>query len=67
MAGSTNLFFPDAEDAQKHVVTEIPDSSGRLLNQRELTEAYTAMFIRYAESGSAGTFTDARTNRDVSL
>lgn len=56
VAGSTNPLFPEAEDAQSHVVTEIPDSSGRLLNQTELTEAYTAMFTRYAESGSVGTF-----------
>lgn len=52
VAGSTNPLFPDPEDAQGHIVAEVPDSSGLLLNKEELTEAYVKMFTRYAENGS---------------
>ena len=51
VAGSTNPLFPDPENAQEHIVTQVPDSSGNLLNHEELTEAYARMFARYAENG----------------
>ena len=51
MAGSTNPLFPGPDDAQGHIVEEIPDSSGRLLYKDELTKAYAKMFARYAENG----------------
>lgn len=53
VAGSTNPLFPDPEDAQGHMITEKPVSSGLLLSKEELTEAYVKMFTRYAESGIA--------------
>lgn len=52
VAGSTDPAFDSPEDAQKHVVAEIPDINGVLLNKEELTEAYIKMFSRYAENGS---------------
>ena len=52
VAGSTNPLFPDPENAQEHMITEIPGSSGVLLNKEELTEAYVKMFTRYAENGN---------------
>jgi len=53
VTGSTNPLFPNAEDAQDHIVEEVPDSNGALLNKEELTQAYVNMFTRYAENGSA--------------
>ena len=53
VSGSTSPFFPDPEDAQGHIVREIPDENGILLAKENLPEAYAAMFIRYVESGEA--------------
>ena len=53
VSGSTSPFFPDPEDAQGHIVREIPDENGILLAKENLPEAYAAMFIRYMESGEA--------------
>ena len=53
ISGSTNPLFPDPEDAQGHIVREIPDGNGILLAKENLPEAYAAMFIRYVESGEA--------------
>lgn len=58
VSGSTNPFFPDPEDAQSHVVAEIPDSNGILLAEELLPEAYARMFARYAETGDAFWNTD---------
>ena len=53
VAGSTNPFFPGAEEAQGHAAAEVPDSSGVLLAKENLPEVYAQMFTRYAESGNA--------------
>ena len=58
VAGSTNPFFPDPEDAQKHIVAEVPDGNGVLLDKEELTEAYVQMFTRYAKDGSTQWISD---------
>ena len=64
VAGSTNPLFPKAEDAVEHVVKEVPDSSGVLLEKEELPEAYVNMFTRYAESGKALWAADYPDNRE---
>ena len=53
VAGSTNLLFPHPEKAQGHLVKELPDSTGTLLDKEYLPVAYANMFKRYAESGKA--------------
>ena len=53
VAGSENPLFPEPEDAEKHVVREIPDREGTLLSKGNLPEAYAGMFARYAENGEA--------------
>ena len=52
VAGSTNPLFPEAEDAQGHIVAEVPDSNGNLMNKDELMKAYVNMFARYVENGT---------------
>ena len=60
IAGSTNPLFPDPEDAQGHVVTEVPDGKGVLLAKGDLPKAYVKMFTRYAENGNAQWVTDSQ-------
>ena len=65
VSGSTDPLFPHPEDAEKHIVSEIPDSTGTLLVKEELPEAYASMFARYAESGNAYWSTDLTGNHIV--
>ena len=60
----TKPLFPKAEDAVEHVVKEVPDSSGVLLEKEELPEAYVNMFTWYAESGKALWAADHPDNRE---
>lgn len=58
VVGSTNILFPEPEDAQRHLVEEIPDSDGTFLAKDFLPKAYAEMFTRYAEKGEANWRTD---------
>ena len=53
VAGSTNLLFPRPEDAQGHLVKEVPDCNGKLLAKEDLLKAYADMFARYAKNNDA--------------
>lgn len=58
IAGSTNSIYLDPEEASEHTLTEVPDSNGVLLAEKDLPEAYVKMFTRYAESGNAQWITE---------
>ena len=58
VSGSANPLFPHPEDAQAHMLPEIPDSNGILLVNEDLPEAYANMFARYAKTGNAQWSTD---------
>ena len=51
-------LFPILEDAEPHIVKEIPDSKGILLARENLPEAYACMFTRYVERGNTAWSTD---------
>ena len=53
VAGSENPLFPDPQDAQSHITSEIPDMWGTLLARQNLPAVYAEMFRRYAETGTA--------------